>query len=290
MTSSLTIAVTTYGHEESSDKDITDPNLKKADQQIKEWVAQEDTPADPEYQDHEEVADSLDPESPPGSPRAPFIMDPDKDDEDLEDIVEPITSEDLDLLDNEGDVERPTLEESAAGPSSTSSLPTLNLPSTSRASPDMFADLDTDSSLIPPPPVVIPVSGSGVRKRGRPNVASNTHFGDLERPSNKKKGKGKSWTVEFDSNSEQEWKESAMYEEIQDSFNIHCTRDAYKELKCGKGERLGYNSCEVKAKVYKKANGGCKVMMPEPRPPHTCGEVDMSKRKNCDYIPIKKSL
>ena len=80
-----------------------------------------------------------------------------------------------------------------------------------------------------------------------------------------------------------------MYEEIQDSFNIHRTRDGYKELKCGK-ERLGYNSCEVKAKVYKKANGGCKVMMPEPRPPHTCGEVDMSKRKNCDYIPIKKSL
>ena len=52
----------------------------------------------------------------------PFIMDPDKDDEDLEDIVEPITSEDLDLLDNEGDVERPTLEESASGPSSTSWL------------------------------------------------------------------------------------------------------------------------------------------------------------------------
>ena len=81
-----------------------------------------------------------------------------------------------------------------------------------------------------------------------------------------------------------------MNEEIQDSFNIHRTRDGYKELKCGKGERLGYNSCEVKAKVYKKANGGCKVTMPEPRPPHTCGEVDMSKRKNCDYIPIKKSL
>ena len=91
-------------------------------------------------------------------------MDPDKDNEDLEDIVEPITSEDLDLLDNEDDVERPTLEESAAGPSSTSSLPTLNLPSTSAASPDMFADSDTDSSLIPPPPVVIPVLGSGVRK------------------------------------------------------------------------------------------------------------------------------
>ena len=131
-------------------------------------------------------------------------MDPDKDDEDLEDIVEPITSEDLDLLDNEGDVERPTLEESAAGPSSTSSLPTLNLPSTSRASPDMFADLDTDSSLIPPPPVVIPVLGSGVRKQGRLKVASNTSFGDPARPSNKKRGKGKSWTLEFECNSEQE--------------------------------------------------------------------------------------
>ena len=156
---------TNYGGEESSDEDITDPNLKKADQTIKEWVAQEDDPADPEYQDHEEVADSSDPESPPGSPRAPFIMDPDKDDEDLEDIVEPITSEDLDLLDNEGDVERPTLEESAAGPSSTSSLPTLNLPSISAASLDMFADSDSESSHIPPPPpVVIPVLGSGVRK------------------------------------------------------------------------------------------------------------------------------
>ena len=121
---------TNYGGEESSDEDNSDPNLKKADQAIKEWVAQEDDPANPEYQDHEEVADCLDPEGPPGSPRAPLIMDPDKDDEDLEDIVELITSEDLDFLDNEGNVERPTLEESAAGPSSTSSLPTLNLPST----------------------------------------------------------------------------------------------------------------------------------------------------------------
>ena len=74
---------TNYGGEESSDEDITDPNLKKADQTIKEWVAQEDDLADPEHQDHEEVADSSDQESPPGSPRAPFIMDPDKDDEEL---------------------------------------------------------------------------------------------------------------------------------------------------------------------------------------------------------------
>ena len=116
-------------------------------------------------------------------------MDPDKDDEDLEDIVEPITSEEFDLLDNGGHVERPTLEESASGPSSTSSLPTLNLPSTLAASPDMFADLDLESSHIPPPPsVVIPVLSSGVRKRGRPKVASNTSFGDLARQQEEREG------------------------------------------------------------------------------------------------------
>ena len=53
----------------------------------------------------------------------------------------------------------------------------------------------------------------------------------------------------------------------------------------------GYKKCAVKARLYKKPNGGYKVTMPEPRPPHTCGEeCDMSKRKNVDYIPIRKSL
>ena len=53
----------------------------------------------------------------------------------------------------------------------------------------------------------------------------------------------------------------------------------------------GYLKCAVKAKVFKKANGGRRITMPEPRPTHTCGEVcDMKKRKNCDYIDIKKSV
>ena len=52
----------------------------------------------------------------------------------------------------------------------------------------------------------------------------------------------------------------------------------------------GYLKCAVTAKVFKKANGGRRITMPEPRPTNTCGEVcDMKKRKNCDYIDIKKS-
>ena len=118
-----------------------------------------------------------------------------------------------------------------------------------------------------------------------------------------------------------------MFEEVQDIFNIHRNRDGYTELKCGRGERKvcyvfiailhlfyhlydsapflmiltivnlhqiyiiyfqGYMKCAVKAKVFKKANGGRRITMPEPRPTHTCGEVcDMKKRKNCDYIDIK---
>ena len=88
----------------------------------------------------------------------------------------------------------------------------------------MFAEDSEDSEIPPPPPVVIPVlQGSRVRKRGlsivyapkcshiiimflgRPKVASTSSFGDLARPSTKKKrGKGKSWTLEFECNSEQE--------------------------------------------------------------------------------------
>ena len=53
----------------------------------------------------------------------------------------------------------------------------------------------------------------------------------------------------------------------------------------------GYLKCAVKAKVFKKANRGRRITMSEPRRPHTCREVcDMKKRKNCDYIDIKKSV
>ena len=55
------------GEESSDDEDIT-PSLKKARQTVKAWVAEEDDPADPEYQDHDDGEESSEPESPHGSP------------------------------------------------------------------------------------------------------------------------------------------------------------------------------------------------------------------------------